>query len=173
MKRLVSLSILTACLLAVASIANAQDCSKWTNWTLRGTYTMSGSGYVDLSKLFPGMGFPPGPIPMYWVGAHTYDGKGSGTGWVTVNAGGGQMHGKLVGISYAMQPDCSVQVSFSWAVEETGTTIGPFQRLYVVAPNPRHPWALELHMILSGSEPGNPPAPGFDIGVAHRISLRY
>ena len=173
MKRLVSVSVLIICLLAISSVASAQNCSNWTNWTLRGTYTMSGSGYIDLSKVFPGMGFPPGPIPMYWVGAHTYDGKGGGAGWIVLNAGGGQMHAKLVGKSYAVQPDCSVQETFSMEVQETGTTIGPFQRLGVVAPTPHDPWALDLHMILSGSEPGNPPLPGFDLGVAHRISLRY
>ncbi len=173
MKRLVSISVLTACLLAVTSIASAQNCSNWTNWDLRGTYTMSGSGYVDLSKLFPGMGFPPGPIPMYWVGASTYDGKGGGTGWIVLNAGGGQMHAKLVDKSYAVQPDCSVWSTFSMEVQETGTTIGPFQRLEVIAPTPHHPWALDLYMILSGSEPPNPPLPAFDSGVAHRISMRY
>ncbi len=173
MKRLVSVSALIICLLAATSVASAQNCSNWTHWSLRGTYTMSGSGYIDLSKVFPGMGFPPGPIPMYWVGAHTYDGKGSGTGWIVLNAGGGQMHGKLVGKSYAVQPDCSVQDTFSLEIQETGTTIGPFQRLGVIAPNPQYSWALDLYMILSGSEPGNPPVPGFDSGVAHRISLHH
>lgn len=173
MKRIVSIAMFLACVLAASSVASAQNCSNWTNWDLRGTYTMSGSGYIDLSKVFPGMGFPPGPIPLYWVGAHTYDGQGSGTGWVVLNAGGGQMHGKLVGLSYAMQTDCSVQASFSLAVQETGTTIGPFQRLYVVAPMPHNPWALDVYMILNGSEPGNPPLPAFDSGVAHRISLRH
>lgn len=110
---------------------------------------------------------------MYWVGAHTYDGKGNGTGWVTVNAGGGEIHGKLVGFSYAMHSDCSVQLSFSLQVQETGTTIGPFQRVAVVAPTPHHPWALDLNMIFGGSQPGNDPVPCFDGAVAHRVSMRY
>ena len=173
MKRMACIGMLLACVLAASSVASAQNCSNWSNWDLRGTYAMSGSGYIDLSKVFPGMGFPSGPVPLYWVGAHTYNGKGGGSGWIVLNAGGGQLHGKLVGKSYAVQPDCSVQETFSVALQETGTTIGPFQRIGVVAPMPLYPWALDLYMILGGSEPGNAPAPGFDSGVAHRISLLY
>ncbi|MGA2569562.1 MAG: hypothetical protein ABSF23_03515 [Terracidiphilus sp.] len=171
MKRTVLVALCLTCVLAASSVASAQNCSNWTNWDLRGTYTMSGSGYIDLSRVFPGMGFPAGPIPMYWVGAHTYDGHGGGTGWLILNAGGGQMHGKLVGKSYAMQPDCSVLETFSLQIQETGTTIGPFQRIGVPGPSSHLPGGLDLYMILGGSEPGNPAAPGFDIGVAHRISL--
>ena len=170
MKQFISIVTFGVCLLAISPAARAQNCSNWTNWDLRGTYTMSGSGYVDLSKLFPGMGLPAGAVPMFWVGAFVHDGKGGGTGWVSLNGGGGQMHAQLVGLTYSMEPDCSVQISFSMQFKETGTTIGPIQRLAVVVPTPG---ALELHMILVGSGPGNPPAPGFDLGVAHRISLQY
>ncbi len=173
MRKRVSIPMFLACVLVATSVASAQNCSKWTNWYLRGTYTMSGTGYIDLSKVLPGLGLPQGPIPMYWVGAHTYDGQGGGTGWLVLNAGGSQMHTKLVGKSYAVQPDCSVQETFSLEIQETGATIGPFQRVGVIAPTPYNPWALDVYMILGGSEPGNPPAPAFDGGVAHRISLEF
>jgi hypothetical protein len=171
MKRIIHVVTFLACVLAASSVVSAQNCSQWTNWDLRGTYTMSGSGYIDLSIVFPGMGFPAGPITMYWVGAHTYDGKGGGSGWLLLNASGVQIHANLVGKSYAMQQDCSVQETFSLQIQETGTTIGPFKRIGVPALTSHKPGGLELYMILGGSEPGNPPVPGFDTGVAHRISL--
>jgi hypothetical protein len=60
------------CLVILSAAVQAQDCSNWSNWDLRGTYTMSGSGFIDLSKVLPGSGLPSGMIPMTWVGAHTY-----------------------------------------------------------------------------------------------------
>ncbi|MBZ5624145.1 MAG: hypothetical protein LAQ69_36420 [Acidobacteriia bacterium] len=170
MKRFVSAMMFGACLLAASPVLRAQDCGNWINWDLRGTYTMSGSGFIDLSKVLPGVGLPSGPIPMFWVGAFTYNGAGGGTGWVSTNAGGGQMNAQLVGLTYSMKSDCSVQVAFSMKLTELGITIGPFHRLMVVVPKPE---ALELHMIFVGSGPGKPPDVGFDLGVAHRISTQY
>jgi hypothetical protein len=170
MKRLVSVTMVATCLLVFSPAVTAQDCSNWSNSTVQGTYTMSGSGFIDLSKVLPGMGLPSGLIPMSWVGAHTYDGSGGGTGWVSFNAGGSQLNAQLVGLTYAMQSDCSLQSTFSMKVKELGITVGPFPRLEVVVTKPG---ALELHMILVGNGPGKPPAAGLDLGVAYRISTQY
>lgn len=159
----------TMCLMAVVATAWAQDCSYWKNWHLGGTYTASGSGYIDPSRFLPGMGFPSETIPMFWVGAFTLDGSGGGGGWMSGNAGGSQVNFQLLDIKYSMQPDCSVQMSFSIKIKELGVTLGPFQSVMVVVPKPG---ALELHMILVGSGPGKPRDPHFDLSVAHRISTQ-
>jgi hypothetical protein len=168
MKRLVSVMTLAACLLAVSTTVRAQDCSSWNNWSLAGTYTMSGSGYVDLSKLLPGLGMPSGMIPMSWVGAHTYNGIGGGTGWISLNAGGNLLNAQLTGMTYSMQSDCSVQSSFSLKIKELGITIGPFPRVGVVV---RKPDALEIHIIFGGPPPGTAGV-GLDLGVEQRISVQ-
>lgn len=81
MNRLLSLTMLAACFMASTPGSNAQDCSAWSNWDLRGTYTMSGSGWIDLSIVFPGVpGIPAGTIPMARAGAVSYNGRGAGTG---------------------------------------------------------------------------------------------
>jgi len=159
-----------ACLLAASSVVSAQDCSLWNNGQLTGTYTMSGSGFVDLSKMLPGLGLPSGLIPMSWVGAHTMDGAGGGTGWVSFNAAGTQMNAQLVGKTYSMNSDCSVQESFSMKIKELGITIGPVYRLMVPVVKPD---SLELHMIFLGTAPGSASGPALDLGVAHRISRQY
>ena len=169
MKRIVFATTFAVCLMTVVAPAWAQDCSNWNNSYLAGTYTMSGSGYVDPSRFLPGMGLPSGAVPMFWVGAFTLDGSGGGSGWVSSNAGGSQLSTQLVGVKYSMQPDCSVQMSFSSKIKELGVTVGPIQRLMVVVPKPGT-LELELHMIVVGSGPGQPPGSQFDLGVAHRIS---
>ena len=157
------------CLLAAAAIATGQNCSGLSNSHLAGTYAMYGSGYIDLSKLLPGVpGMPAGMIPMTWVGAHTYDGSGSGTGWVTLNAGGMRMDAQFASLSYSVQPDCSIQISFSMKIKQLGITIGPFPRLGVVA---RKGDTLEIHFILA-PPPGEAGA-GLDLGTAVRISMQY
>jgi len=178
MKRLVSVVAFVACNVAFSPLAAAQDCSAWTVWDLRGTYTMSGSGYIDLSKLAPGMGLPPGLIPMSWAGAHTYNGAGAGDGWVTVNAAGTQFSAKFVGLKYSLNADCSIQASFSMKVAELGgATVGPITRVLVPVFKPGAtlwlPPALELHMIAAGTAPGTPGSAGVDLGVAYRISMKY
>jgi len=88
MKRMVSATIFSICLLAVSPIVRAQSCSNLTNSDLRGTYTMMGSGWVDLSKVMAGIpglpAMPPGFVPMSWVGVSIFDGQGVGTGWLSV-----------------------------------------------------------------------------------------
>jgi hypothetical protein len=168
MKKIVFATIFAFCLMAVVAPAWAQDCSSWNNSHLSGTYTMSGNGYVDPSLFLPGMGLPSGAVPMFWVGAFTLDGSGGGSGWVSSNAGGSQMNTQLVGVKYSVQPDCSVQMSFSSKIKELGVTVGPVQRIMVIVPKPGQ--EMELHMIFVGSGPGKPPGAQFDLGVAHRIS---
>jgi hypothetical protein len=172
MKRFVSFMLFTTCLLALPPGVRAQDCSRWNNWDLRGTYTMSGSGWVDLSKLVPGLpGVPAVMIPMSWVGVDVWDGRGSGTGWVALNAGGTQFTVQLVGITYAMKADCSIQASFSMKIKELGDlVVGPFSRVYVVSGRPEAE-ALELHGMLVGVPPGAGPGTGLDLLVSHRISM--
>jgi hypothetical protein len=158
------------CLTAFAPAVRAQDCSSWNNLRLTGTYTMSGNGSGDLSRIAPGLGFPSGNTPMYWVGAFTFDGAGGGGGWVSLNVAGSQMKVQLTDFKYSMQTDCSVQWTFSMKQKELGITLGPIQRLMVVVQKAD---ALELHMITSGSGFGQPPAPAFDLGVAYRVSVLY
>jgi len=154
---------LSVCALMVLPAMKAQDCSNWTNWDLRGTYTMSGSGWIDLSKLVPTL--PSGTVPMSWVGAHSYTGNGGGTGWISMSAGGVQLNIQLIGLTYAVKADCSVQVSFSMQAKQLpGVTIGPVSRVLVIAGKGE---ALELFMMLGGAGPGMPQ----DIGVSRRISM--
>jgi hypothetical protein len=182
MKQLVSVTILGACLLAIAAVASAQDCSTLTNYALRGSYTMSGSGWVDLSKLLAGVpGLPPLPTgfaPVSWVGAFTFNGTGGGTGWAYHNSGGFQMSGPLVGLKYAINnADCSIHASFSVKSNELpGVTAGPFSLLMVPVLKQDGMWwgapALELHMTTGGAAPGAPPAGLVQSGVAYRISMQ-
>lgn len=163
MKRLVSLTIFAAYVLLVSPQAKAQDCSDWSNFDLRGTYAMSGSGWIDLSKLVSTL--PGGTIPMSWVGAVSYNGRGGGTGWVALNAGGVQMSIEFVNLAYQVKADCSVAVSYSMKVKELGATLGPASRLLVVGGRGA---ALDLYGIQVGAGPGMP----VDLMTLHRISMQ-
>src|SRR5271157_4282883 len=99
MKRLIFATLFA--MLAVGATAWGQDCSNWANNDLRGTYAISGSGTIDPSLLLPGMGFPAGSVPGFYVGAFTLDGRGAGTaGWISSNSGGTQFNFQMVGIKY-------------------------------------------------------------------------
>jgi len=161
MKSVISLTLF-ASVLAISSIARAQDC-RWTTRDLRGTYAMSGSGWIDLSKLAANL--PPGSVPMSWVGTHTWDGKGGGSGWVAVNAGGIPMSIQLVGLTYSVQADCSVLATYSMKIKELGVTIGPASRIYVVSPTLL---SLELFGIQAGAGPGMP----VDLTTSRRVSMQ-
>lgn len=183
MKRIVSVAMFVTCLLAVSPVVRAQNCSNLTNYDLRGTFTMSGSGWIDLSKFLAGIpGLPPLPtglIPMSWVGTETLDGVGGGGGWVSFNGGGNQMSASIVNKKYSIQPDCTIQTIFSLKVNELPPSvppIGPITRLMVPVVKREGPeWmppTLELHMIWQGTAPGAPTAPVVDSGVAYRISMQ-
>ncbi len=167
--------------LALCPIAAAQDCGHVTNYDLRGTYTMSGSGFIDLSKLLAGIpGLPPMPVglvPFSWVGAHTYNETGGGTGWVSMNAAGNQLNATFVGLKYSIGANCRVEASFSLQIAELGgAVVGPISRVLVPVFRPAPDWwapaQVELHMIVEGPAPGTPGA-GLDNGVAYRISTTY
>jgi hypothetical protein len=171
MKRIVSVTMFSACLAAVSPVVRAQDCSNISNYDLRGTYVMMGSGYVDLSKTLPGVpGLPSGFIPAAWMGAPYWDGRGGGGGWISVNAGGNQLTASFVGMKYSIKPDCSIQLSYSMKFNELGVTVGPFQRLMVPA---FKAGSLEVYMMEMGTPPGTPTGSGIDTGVAHRISMQF
>jgi len=161
MKSVISITIL-ASVLAISSVAKAQDC-RWTKRDLRGTYAMSGSGWIDLSKLAANL--PSGTVPMSWVGTHTWDGKGGGSGSVVANAGGIPMTIQLVGLTYSVQADCSVLATYSMMIKELGVTIGPASRIYVVSPTLV---SLDLMGIQAGSGPGMP----VDLATSRRVSIK-
>ena len=169
MKRFVSATLLAISLLAASPAIEAQDCSSWTNFDLRGTYVMSGNGYIDLSKLFPGKDFPSGLTPMSFVGGHVLNGAGGGTGWLAMNVGGTQMNPEYGAYTYSMKADCSVLVTYTLTFKELGVTI-PFTRISVVVPKPG---ALEIHSLAVGRPVGMPAGAGLNLNVLHRISLQY
>ena len=170
MKRIFRILACAVFLAAVVPLVNAQDCSNWSAWDLRGTYTLAGSGWLDLSKVLPRAGLPSALAPMNWVASHALNGAGGGTGWVSFNVAGGQLNAQLVGLKYSMNSDCSFQVTWSLTVKELGVTVGPFTRFGVIAGRPD---ALELHSLLIGTPPGMAAGPGLDLGVARRISTQY
>ena len=159
---------LVACILTVLPAVKAQDCSNWSNWDLRGTYTMSGSGFIDLSKLFPWKGFPSGLSPTSFVGGHVYNGAGGGTGWLAMNIGGTQMNPEYGAYTYSMRADCTVQVTYTLNFKELGVTL-PFTRVGVVVPKPG---GLEIHTLSVGKPVGTPAGAGLNLNVLHRISMQ-
>jgi len=176
MKRLISTALLATGLVAVSAVGLAQDCSDWNMAQLAGTYTMSGSGWVDLSKALPGMGLPSGLVPIFWVGATTLDQSGNGGGWLVLNAAGNQMTGTFVNKKYSIKTDCTLQATYSLRVNELGVTIGPFSRTEVLVVKPGvfgMPGSVELHSITTGTAPGTPPGALIDAGVSYRISMKY
>ncbi len=172
MKQLVSATLLATCFLAVSPVIQAQSCSNWSNWDLRGTYTLSGHGYIDLSRAFAGMGLPSGWTPAFWVGIQTLDGKGGGAGWISFNYGGNQLTADFVGYTYSMQADCSVQASFRLKFRELGTTSAPQTRLGVVIPRPNGESDLEIDSLGVGPALGTPAAPSCNVDVKRRISMQ-
>ncbi len=72
MKKLFSEVVFIVFLFGFSAICRAQDCSNWSKEDLRGTYAVSSTGWIDLSKLIPGV--PAGYIPRSAVGAIGLDG---------------------------------------------------------------------------------------------------
>jgi len=176
MKRLISTALFATGLVAFSAVALAQDCSDWNMGQLAGTYTMSGSGYIDLSKALPGMGLPSGLVPVFWVGATTLDPSGGGGGWLVMNAAGNQMTGTFVNKKYSLKPDCSLQATYSVKINELGITIGPSSRTEILVVKQGAfgmPVAVELHSVTNGTAPGTPPGALLDAGISYRISMKY
>ncbi len=171
MKEFCSMTIFATCLLSLPTMVGAQDCSNLTNWDLRGTYIMAGSGWADLSKAFSNLGFPSGMSPISWVGAHTNNGAGGGTGWVSFNMGGTQLNVQFVGLNFVMRSDCSLLVTYSLKWKELGHTTGPYTSLKVVVPKPGG--ELEQHAITTGNPVGTPAQIMVTLEVLHRISIQY
>jgi hypothetical protein len=172
MKRFVSGALFATCLLAASSVVGAQDCSNWANWDLRGSYTLSGSGYIDLSKTFPGAGLPSGMSPFNWVGGHALNGAGGETtpGWVVFNMGGYQINAQYVDYTYSMKANCSVLVTFRLKLTDLGVTTGVQTSLKVVVPKPGE---LQLDSITLGTALGTPAASSLGVEVMHRISMQF
>jgi len=106
---------------------------------------------------------------MSWAGAHVIDGRGSGSGWISLNIAGTPLSVKFVGVTMAMRPDyCSFQVNFSMQVSigNTSVTLGPYSRIYVIAGQGEN---LELYGMLVGGGPGT----WVDSSTAHRISTEF
>ncbi|MEK7409373.1 MAG: hypothetical protein AAB225_30275, partial [Acidobacteriota bacterium] len=61
----------------------AQACN---DAAVRGTYCLTCTGWMDLSKLVPGA--PAGFVPTAFVGVNKTDGVGRFSGWLVGNAGG-------------------------------------------------------------------------------------
>jgi hypothetical protein len=164
---------LVASMLTVLPALKAQDCSHWSNFDIRGTYTQSGHGYVDLSKVF-GPSFPAGLSPYYLVGAVAYDGRGVGTGWLSFNFAGNQVNAEFVDYTYSMQPNCSVQVSFRLKLTDLGITTGLQRSLKVIVPRMGPGMAsgdLELRSIHMGTPLGKAPDASLNLEEMHRISV--
>jgi hypothetical protein len=90
---------------------------------------------------------PAGYSPQAFVQAFTFDGKGSGTGWISANLGGVQFSAP-VKWTYAMQADCSVQATHSFEI--SGVWTAPASVLWVVGGMPDD---FELKGIVLGTGP--------------------
>jgi hypothetical protein len=161
MKRMVSVTIFLGYVLTMAPPLRAQDCSNWTNWDLRGTYTVAGNGWIDLSKVVD-KSLPAGYSPQAFVQAFTFDGKGNGSGWIAANLGGVQFKAP-VKWTYEMQTDCSVKATSSFNIG--GAWTPPASALWVVAGKP---YGLELNGIILGTGPGSE----VPHATARRISMQ-
>jgi hypothetical protein len=162
MRKLVSFTILAACALAVCSHVQAQACKDWGNWSLQGTYSMSGSGWRDLSKISPNL--PAGMVPVSYVGMVTVNGAGAGTGWINLNLGGVQVTGQFLNLTIQANPDCTIQSNYSVKVKELGITIGPESRFFVSFPGRDQ---LEIHGLVQGTGPSTQ----VDLCVMRRITV--
>ena len=169
MKRFISATLLATSFLAASSVIEAQDCSNWSNYDLRGTYAQSGSGFIDLSKALPGAGLPSGLSPYFVVSAIVYDGLGGGTGWLSFNMGGYQMNAQYVGYTYSMQANCSVKVSFRLKLTDLGITSGVSSSIKVIVP--KRAGDLELRSVHVGAPFGAAPDSSLNLEEMHRISM--
>jgi len=167
MKRFVWIAMVAAGALALSPSIRAQDCGNWNNSHLRGTYTMSGSGWIDPSKVAPGL--PAGLVPMGWVVAAALDGAGRGKGWGSVNMGGVQINFDFTSMTYQVKADCRVTFAYSMKIKEfPGIPESTQERIAVLMPRGGHGQDLELGIMVVGAGPGTM----IDSGVAKRISMQ-
>lgn len=150
MRRL-SLLATAAALGLVCPSAKAQDCSDWTNWDVRGTYTLVVSGWIDLSKDV-NKSLPAGYSPTAGVQAFTWDGKGQGTGWISVNLGGIQFDAP-VKWTYAVGADCKIQGTHSFNIG--GVWTPPQKVAWVISKTADNGPVLELKGLKLGTGPGS------------------
>ena len=166
MKHLLFKSILVAGVLLLAPTIKAQDCRNWTLWDTRGTYATTASGWIDLSTMNPAL--PQGYSPFSSVGAFTNNGRGGGTGWALINAGGVQLTIEFVDVTFgAPRVDCLQPFSYSYKINEFGDLmVGPVSFPGVIAGDMS---ALEIFAMAPGTGPGTP----VQSGHAKRISLKF
>jgi hypothetical protein len=166
MKHFLFMNVLAAGVLLLAPAIQAQDCSNWTLWDTRGTYATSVSGWIDLSTLNPAL--PGGYSPFSSVGAFTNNGRGGGTGWALINAGGVQLTVEFVDVKFgAPGAECLQPFSYSYKIKEFGDiTVGPVSFPGVIAGDMS---TLEIFAMAPGTGPGAP----VQSGHAKRISLKF
>jgi hypothetical protein len=166
MKHLLPIIILAANLLLIAPAIQAQDCRNWTLWDTRGTYASTVNGWIDLSTLNPAL--PQGYAPFSSVGAFTNNGRGGGTGWALINAGGVQLTIEFVDVNFsAPGANCLQPFSYSYKIKELGdVVVGPVSFPGVIAGDIS---ALEIFAMAPGIGPGSP----VQSGHAKRISMKF
>jgi hypothetical protein len=129
--RLFATGALISCALAICPNLKAQwGCSALSDWNLRGTWSISGSGWKDLSKIAPTL--PPGMVPIAYVGIAKLDGMGAASGWLSMNLGGQQVSVEFINFAVHLKPDCTALATYSYKIKELGITAGPEKRLLVL-----------------------------------------
>ncbi len=166
MKHILSMSILVAGLLLIVPTIQAQDCSNWSLWALRGTYAFSATGWQDLYEMNPAL--PKGYAPISIVGAFKHNGLGDVTGWALINAGGLQMTAEFVNSHFsAPNGNCSIPISLTMKVKEFGEgTAGPYSYVGVIAGDVSE---LEIAFMMLGTGLGS----HVDLNRAKRISMKF
>jgi hypothetical protein len=144
----------------------SRPCSTWSLSDLRGTYAFTASAWQDLSEINPAL--PKGYAPVSIIGAFKLNGNGEMTGWALINAGGVQMNAEFVNSQFgAPKPDCSVPISLSMRINESGGMIsGPYSYTGVIGGDAS---ALEIHFMMLGTGPGS----HVDMNHAKRISMKH
>ena len=140
-----------------------RPCAAMDQASLRGTYALSATGWQDLSEINPAL--PKGSAPVSVIGAFKLDGNGEVTGWGLINAGGVQLDAEIVDSRFsAPRPDCSVAISLSMRINESGGIVsGPYSYVGVVAGDASE---REVRFMMLGTGPGS----HVDMQHARRIS---
>lgn len=165
MKKLLTTSVMAASLLLLLPAIQAQDCSNWSLWSLRGTYSFTSNAWQDLSEINPAL--PKGYAPVTIIGAFTVNGIGDITGWASVNAGGIQFTAEFVNSKLGSpKSDCSILIILSMKIPEFGGVIeGPYSYAGVIAGDRSTP---EIAFMMLGKGPGS----HLELSRAKRISMK-